>query len=225
MIPSLRQFRSWSYPTKFGFIATLLGIAMSVAFWLFPDSGKHLIELVSVEPQLAVPVPGHNAIERQLNRAKMEGVAASSPSTEFAVVIPFARPSLTKEDVPFEFAGNLIALSNASPIRSENQDLVFAPGKCRFLGQVHWSRQPDLLGEASITVLSCVLDNGDSYELGKFEGAEIGFLTPADQPGIKTLSLVEDGESVSLPKDGKYMVRFSSPLRDLPFKGKSIDPW
>lgn len=225
MIPSLRQFRSWSYPTKFGFVATLLGIAMSVAFWLFPDSGKHLIELVSVEPQPTVPVPGQNAIERQLNRAKMEGVAATAPSTEFAVAIPFARPILTKEEVSPEFAGSLVALSNVSPIRSENQDLVFAPGKCRFLGRVHWSRQSDLLGEASINVISCVLDNGDSYGFGEFEGAAIGFLAPADQPGSKTLSLVEEEKSVSLPKDGRYIVRFSSPIRDLPFKGKSIDTW
>jgi len=170
-------------------------------------------------------VPGQNAIERQLNRAKMEGVAATTPSTEFAVAIPFARPSLTQEEVPAEFAGNLVALSNASPIRSENQDLVFAPGRCRFLGLVRWSRQPALIGEASITVLSCVLDNGDSYGLGKFKGAEIGFLTPVDQPASKDILLVEEGRSVSLPKDGKYMVRFSAPLRNLPFKGKSIAAW
>jgi hypothetical protein len=206
-------------------VSFFVGLAVSVTFWLFPDSGKRLIERFGAESQPTVAVPGQNAIERRLNLAKMEGVAATTSSTEFAVAIPFARPSLTQEGLPPGFTGSLVALSNASPIRSENQDLVFSPGKCRFLGLVHWSRQPALIGAASITLISCVLDNGDSYELGTFEGAEIGFLTPVDKPANKDILLVEEGNSVSLPKDGKYTVRFLAPLRDLVFKGKSAVTW
>lgn len=221
MIPSLRQFRSWSYPTKFGFVTAIMGIFISIAFWLFPDGGKHIVEYFSTEPQPSILVPGKNAIERKINQAKMEGVVSTTPSTEFAVAIPFVRPGLTQEEAPSGFAGNLIALSNASPIRSENQDLVFAPGRCRFLGLVHWPHKQVLIGEATINALSCILDNGDSYGFGDIEGAEIGFLAPMDQPTSKTISLVEDDKLVSLPKDGKYIIRFSSPLHDLPFKGKS----
>lgn len=225
MIPSLRQFRSWSYPSKFGFVSFFVGITVSIALWLFPDSGKQFVEHVGAVPQPTVPVPGRNATEQQLNRAKMEGVTATTPSTEFAVAIPFARPSLTREDMPKEFSGNIVALSNASPLRSENQDLVFAPGKCRFLGLMHWSDKPALRGRASITAMSCVLDNGDYYGFGNFEGPEIGFVTPTDQPANKELVLVEEDKAVTLPKDGRYLVRLLSPLRDVPFKGKSAVAW
>lgn len=225
MIPSLRQFRSWSYPSKFGFVSFFVGLAVTVVLWLFPDTGKQLVSLVSSAPQPIVVVPGRNAIELQLNLAKMEGVTATIPSTEFAVAIPYARPSLTQEETPNGFSGNLVALSNASPLRSENQDLVFAPGKCRFLGQVHWSGKPALRAQASISTISCVLDNDDYYGFGNYEGPDIGFVTPLDQPANKELLLVEEEKVVTLPKDRKYVVRFLTPLRDLQFKGKSVVAW
>jgi hypothetical protein len=225
MIPSLRQFRSWSYPSKFGFVSFFVGLAVTIVLWLFPDSGKQLVAHVGAAPKPTVSVPGRNAIEQQLNLAKMEGVTATTPSTEFAVAIPYARPSLNQEEMPKGFAGNLVALSNASPMRSENQDLVFAPGKCRFLGLVHWADKPALRGQASIATISCVLDNGDYYGFGNFEGPDIGFVTQLDQPANKELLLVEEDKVVTLPKDGRYVVRFLTPLRDLPFKGKSVATW
>ena len=166
MIPTRSQFSRWSYPSKFSFVTFFIGIGISISLWLFPDSGKRLVERLVSEPQQTIPVPGKNAIEKQLNLAKMEGVTASTPSSEFAVAIPFARPSLSPGEIEPTFGGNIVAFSNASPLRSENQDIVFAPGKCRFLGSVSWSRQPILEGEAAIKALSCVLDNGDYYIRG-----------------------------------------------------------
>lgn len=225
MIPSLNQFNRWSYPSKFSFVTFFIGIAVSTAYWLFPDSGKGLIERFTVGPQQTIMVPGNNTIEKQLNLAKMEGVTASIPSSEFAVAIPFARPALTKGPNALPFGANVLGLSNASPLRSENQDIVFAPGKCRFLGTVQWIDQLTLRGEASINSLSCILDNGNHYDLGEFYGPAIGFATPIDQPAMKELQLVEEDKLVTLPRNGKYLVRFFRPLRNLSFKGKSGIIW
>ena len=158
-----------TYPSKFGFVTFFVGLTVNVGLWLFADTGKQLVAHVSTTSPPTIPVPGQNTIEQQLNLAKMEGVTATIPSTEFAMAIPFARPSLTKEEMPKGFEGNLVALSNASPLRSENQDLVFSPGRCRFLGLVQWSDKPTLRGQASITTISCVLDNGGYYEFGNSE--------------------------------------------------------
>ena len=225
MSPSLRQFRSCGYPSKFNNVWNFFGLALSVVLWLFADSGKHFVADLGSAAQQTVPVPGSNAIEQQINLAKMEGATATIPSSEFAVSIPYARPSLTQQQMPKGFSGNLVALSNASPMRSENQDLVFAPGKCRFLGLVHWPDKPALHGQASITTISCVLDNGDYYEFGNLEGHDIGFVTQLDQPAKKELLLVEEEKVVTLPKYGRYLVRLHKPLRDLPFKGKSVAAW
>lgn len=222
MIPGFRQFRRWSYPSKFGFVSFFVALAVTFVLWLFPDTGKQWIAHISEAPQLTLAVPGRNAIEQQLTLAKMVGVTATASSTEFAVAIPYVRPSLTTTAMPKGGAGNFVALSNASPLRSANQDLVFAPGKCRFLGLVHWSHQPGLRGWASIVTISCVLDNGDYYEFGNFAGPDIGFVTQLDQPANKELLLVEEDKVVTLPKDGRYMVRLLTPLRDLQFKGKSV---
>jgi hypothetical protein len=225
MIPSLSQFRRWSYPSKFAFVSFFISLAVSIGAWLFPDSGKQLVESIFAESQQAVTVPGGTVIEKQINLAKMEGVAASTPSSEFAVAIPFVRPSIVKgADHPAsEF--NIIGLSNASPLRPENQDIVFAPGRCRFLGSIRQPNQSVMKGEATITAMSCVMDNGDAYEFGKFGGAEIGFVTPIDQPSSNEVLLVEEDRIITLPRSGKYFVRFLVPLRELPYMGKSNVSW
>lgn len=225
LLPTRAQFRRWSYPNKYGFVLPIIGLAMGTAYWLFPDVGKHLINSMFSAPLLTVSVPGKNAIEQQINLAKMQSVVAIAPSTEFAVAIPFVHPTLpSSSEVPAEPA-NIIALSNASPLRSENQDIVFAPGKCRFLGSARWYDQPSMTGEVSITVLSCVLDNGDAYGIGRFDGAEIGFVAPIEQPSSRELQFIRDGKFTTFPLSGKYIVRFLSPLRDLSFTGKSVASW
>lgn len=225
MLPSLRQFRNWSYPSKFGFVSFFVSLCFAFVLWLFPDGGKWLIGRLSVTSQPTISVLGRNEIERQLNIAKMEGVGTYISSTEFAVAVPFVRPSLTKPEMGVEPAGAQIGLSNVSPLRSENQDLVFGPGKCRFHGKVQWSQYPALRGQASITTVGCVLDNGDSYSLGHFYGPEIGFLTPEAQPMNKEVILVEEDGGVTLPKSTKYLVRLHTPLRDISFLGKSSVSW
>jgi hypothetical protein len=229
VFPSRRQFCRWTYPAKFAFVTFFIGIAITICLgvttWLFPEAGKNIGDRLRSDPQETITVPGDNAIERALNRAKIEGVNATEPSSEFAVAIPFALPTLAADARDNNFSGNTVAFSNASPLRSTDQDLVFAPGKCRFLGSVRWTGEPALAGEAEITGLSCVMDNGDYYGFGKADGSAIGFVAPADEPGSKELALVEEGKYVTLPRDGKYLVRFFSPLRDIPLKGKSPASW
>lgn len=225
MLPSRRQFRKWNYPSKFGFVSFFVSLCFGFVLWLFPDGGKRLIGRLSVISQPTVSVLGRNEIERQLNIAKVEGVGINISSTEFAVAVPFVRPSLTKPEMGVEPSGAQIGLSNVSPLRSENQDLVFGPGKCRFHGKVQWSQYPSLRGQASITMIGCVLDNGDSYSLGHFNGPEIGFLTPEAQSMSKEVTLVEEDGGVTLPKSSKYLVRLHTPLRDISLLGKSNVPW
>lgn len=225
MFPGRDQFRRWSYPSKFSFVSFFMGLAIAITFWLFPDGGKHLVEIFVDEAKLTSQVPGQNYIERQINLAKIEGISTTTPSSQVAVVIPFARPSLTQEVLPHGFSGNMVALSNVSPIYSENQDIVFAAGRCRLLGFVTWRYPPELVGEASIKSISCVLDNRDSYEIGESEGAEIGFLAQLSQPTNREVKLVKESKSITLPKDGRYLVQFSNPLHDFKFRGKSAISW
>ena len=193
MIPSRPQFRRWSYPAKFGFVSFFVGLGVTLALWMFPDTGKNLIASLSSEKtQQSLPVPGSNGIERQINLAKMQGAASTTPSAEFAVAVPFARPTMPQEQVSTDWPSGLVALSNASPLRSSNQDVVFAPGRCRFIGTVFWSDRAKLQGEANISLMSCVLDNGDAYGVGSAQGPSIGFVAPLDDPTSRTLSLVAD---------------------------------
>lgn len=46
MLPTRNQFSKWSYPTKFGFVTAFIGLLLSIAFWLFPDAGKQLIDKI-----------------------------------------------------------------------------------------------------------------------------------------------------------------------------------
>ena len=47
MLPSRIQFRRWTYPSKFAFVSFFVALSLSVAFWLFPDTGKQLIARVA----------------------------------------------------------------------------------------------------------------------------------------------------------------------------------
>jgi len=51
MFPDRKQFRNWSYPSKFGFVSFFVGllvsVLISVLFWLFPDTGKRLVALAA----------------------------------------------------------------------------------------------------------------------------------------------------------------------------------
>jgi len=225
MIPTRQQFKKWSYPTKFGFISFFFSFAVTVFFWLFPDAGKQLIAAVVTEDQQEIKVPGRNAVERQINLAKILGIALSDPSTEFAVAVVFVRPIMSRSLPSDDGSDNIVALSNASPLRSADQDLVFAPGKCRFLGVLRWLDRKNLKGEAVISTLSCVLDNGDSYGFGNVDGPAIGFVAPLDEPMSRSLSLVEEGWSTTLPLSGQYLVRLHSPLHGISYKGKSENLW
>ncbi|MGN6083550.1 hypothetical protein [Trinickia sp.] len=231
MLPKLNQFRRWTYPNKFGFVTFFIAITVAIAsflaaicFWLFPDFGKELGDmLISGRPE-SVVIPGDNAIEKAINKAKMKGINSTDPSTDFAVAIPFARPSLSKS-AETNYNSDIVALSNASALRSSNQDLVFAAGRCRFLGTVSWSGQTSLIGTADITGVSCVMDNRDSYNFSAPDGHSIGYLTPVDQPASREISLAKEGPVVTLPEDGVYLVRFTLPLRSMSFTGKSSIAW
>ena len=47
MFPNRKQFRRWTYPSKFAFVSFFIGILVTVIFWLFPDNGKRLVALAA----------------------------------------------------------------------------------------------------------------------------------------------------------------------------------
>lgn len=224
MYPTRAQFRKWTYPTKFGVVSTTVSIVLGVAFWLFPDTGKAFIAILRGSVPPSVEVPGRNTIERQINLAKMQEPQALTPSTEFASAVVFVRPSLSRSHSANRDA-SLFAVSNSSPLRSSNPDIVFAAGKCRFAGHVSVIDSERSLAEATILMISCLLDNGDSYGLGTVEGTPIGFLARAETATSKQLPLVQEDRLLTLQLDAKYVVRLYQPLESIPFRGKSASGW
>lgn len=232
MFANRTQINKWKYLSKFSYFSGLISITLglisiifTIIFWVFPDNGKQLLDSIISKPQNTGLIPGNNIIEKQINRAKIEGVTAPEASTEFVVAVPFVRPSLTAQNTNSSFGEDTVGFSNASPLRYEDQDIVFAPGKCRFLGSVDWSQQPILKGQSGITVISCVLDNGDVYSFGDINGPKIGFVTSIEHPANKELNLIREDKSVTLPLNERYLVRFLTPIHELVFKGKSSVSW
>lgn len=172
-----------------------------------------------------IAIPGNNAIEKQINRAKLEGALITTASTEFATAVPFVFPILVPGSDTVDRHGNIVALSNSSPLRPQNHDIVFDAGRCRFLGFATWPIESALVGRASITMISCVLHNGDAYGLGESAGPEIGFVARLETPADRDLRLVRSRSTTSLVKDDKYIVRFNQPILGMTYKGKSIAPW
>ena len=206
-------------------VAAVGVFALGGLTWLFTQRDYSFLDSITSGVSSSVPVPGRSLLERQINLAKMEGAAALTSSTEFATAVPFARPSLARGEGAQVSGADVFAFSNASPLRSENQDLVFGAGRCRFLGRVAWSDQSVPQAQALIDGLSCVLDNRDAYSLRNPDGAPIGFVARIETPESETLILVDDGKSVTLPLNQKYIVRFFKPIKDISFKGKSSVAW
>ncbi|MCA7999904.1 hypothetical protein [Burkholderia metallica] len=225
-IPSARQTNASPSPSKWWKPRRRL-VALGVFASLFVAVGTWGLsksERESTNAQPLIPVPGRSMIDRSINLAKMEGATSTDASNEFVIAIPFARPSLPRGSTMPEGA-NVVALSNASPLRVDNQDIVFGAGRCRMLGTVEWPDQSILQGEATIQGLSCVMENGDSYSLGRENTSPIGFVTEAGTPANRTLSLIDDDKTVTLPPNHRYMVRFFEPVRALTFTGKSAITW
>ncbi len=172
-----------------------------------------------------VIIPGQNSLEKQINRAKLEGASTTISSSEFVTAVPFVVPHLVPGADATEVTGNHVALSNSSPLRPKNQDLVFNAGRCRFLGFATWPTESVLLGNASITTISCVMHNGDAYGLGESGGPVIGFVAKLDSPADRDLPLVRNQGAATLSKDDKYIVRFNQPIQEMVFKGKTETPW
>ncbi|MBD3814858.1 MAG: hypothetical protein IE913_00025 [Halothiobacillus sp.] len=224
MIAFFVRIRTWT-STKFALISLLAGLAATFAAWLFPDSGKKLVDQITSPNISMLPIPGDNTIEKQLSIAKMHGVGLNTISTEFALAIIFARPSLTGTPADSDYGGNIVALSNASSLRSTNQDLVFSPGRCRFIGKLHLTQPSEARGRVFITTMSCLLDNGDAYGLGEFDGPSIGFLTVEEKPMSSEVELIEEKGGLTLPLSTRFLVRFNAPLSDITYNGKSSDRW
>ncbi|MYN41381.1 SMEK domain-containing protein [Duganella sp. FT109W] len=178
---------------------------------------------INLGAERTVVIPGANALEQQINRAKMEGITTTLSSAQFVEAYVFARPSLSRDSL--EQMGDQVALSNASPLEPEGQDLVFAAGRCRFLGHVKWQDLSALTARAVITVISCQLDNRDTYELGNYDGPGIGMVVRAATPAIPDLQLIKEDRAFTLPANEKYVIRFTQPIHQLHPSGKSAIAW
>ena len=173
-----------------------------------------------------VPVPGNTTIERQINRAKLEGAAVTTASAEWVTAVPYVFPIFFSGDGPGADIARYIALSNSSPLRPLNQDIVFDAGRCRLFGAGTQPIGSVAIGNASITSISCVMHNGDSYSYGDRDGPEIGFVTTVEYPANRDLPLVQEGPgSMVLSGDSKYRVQFLQPIAEMRSTGKSSINW
>ncbi|WP_321847549.1 hypothetical protein [Burkholderia diffusa] len=163
-------------------------------------------------------------LEKQINLAKMIGATATDASDELWLPFHSADRRYRADRGRWNPQINVF-VSNASPLRPAKQDIVFGAGRCRIHGTVDWPNQTVLQGEATIDGIACTLENGDSYVLEHDGAAQIGFMTEIGTPSSRTLSLIEDDKSVTLPVNHRYMVRFFSPIQALRFTDKSSLPW
>lgn len=188
-------------------------VGLPIIMWLFADTGKNWVTQLSGDAPETVAIQGDTSVSRQVNLAKMLGANATDPSAEIALTIPVARPSLDASASPITSQPDLLVLTNASPIRPLDQETVFSPGKCMFLGHVSLRDTKRLIGETLIHSLSCTSDTGNIYEIGDIDGPSIGFLAPVSSPTSHNIDLVKENKVLTVPRSGQYLLRLNSPLR------------
>ncbi len=209
---SMRRFlRKMAAPFGAAVIVFLAGVAAAYAMGIAGNPGR--------------AIPGETGIEQAINRAKIEGATLTEASSESVSAVAFAYPVLTPAPEAAGVDGGPFALSNSSPLRPENQDIVFAAGRCRFLGHANWPSEATPSARASISVVSCVQLNGDSYEYGSFDGPEIGYVTTLEHPASRELPVDKSQRAPTLSRDTHYVVRFAPPIHALTPAGKSSQIW
>src|SRR5690625_4953697 len=121
-VPTKRQWKTWSLPSRLTAIGVLLTLVFGFLgvfanFVPYPD----LVQLLTAD---AVPVPGANLIERQIARAKMEGVRHSAPSSAQLLAKFYTRPILNELDGGFSApsVAQMAAVVTVSPFKPKNQD-------------------------------------------------------------------------------------------------------
>ncbi|MEF3097788.1 hypothetical protein EC841_1188 [Raoultella ornithinolytica] len=198
--------------------AVLIGIIAPVATGVIASWAYSW--LTATEPALSVNVPGQNAIDQAISKAKMEGAGYNTPSASEVVAKFYVLPTVTSK---LDTISSVFSLVLVSPFKPVNADFTFDAGDCRFLGYVTDFNPLSRDAVFSIKTVSCTDNANQSYELD-FEDyihAPQGLLADIKSPTERhlTLSREKDG-TYSLPLYTNVLVKFNKPVSALEAIGK-----
>lgn len=203
-----------------GFWLSVFGIVLGTAYYIFPFSG-----VLSFFEKSRVEIPGDSLIEQKLSMAKIEGVKYKSPSNAFTIAKPLTLPVLNELTNPLvtESWGNKFMLASVSPFKPSNQDTIFDPGQCRFLGKATGVDTVKMEGTFDIETISCVDSRVEAYELTAkmLHSRRIGYLARASDIGNNSLPLSKNDKVLSLGDEQNVVVIFDNPVNQMRWVGKS----
>lgn len=149
-----------------------------------------------------VVVPGERAIDRMINKAKMEGAIISDVRDNALLGKVYVRPIAELIDAEDNFSH--IAVTLMSPFKPLGTGYTYKADDCRFLGKASHFDQGINKARFYIYTASCSRNDGSVYEADarKLEGVrEIGYLSLPGLSGQQYVPLVEEGKNHSLPME------------------------
>jgi len=197
-------------------ISIIVAIVTSIfASWVFSW-------ITAAKPPLSVRVPGNNAIDLAISKAKMEGAGYNTSSASNVVAKFFVLPTVTSE---LDINSSVFSLVSVSPFKPLNADYTFDAGDCRFLGYVTDFNPLTRDAVFSIKTISCTDNANQSYQLSfkNYIDSPQGLLSDIDSPTEQHLTLSrEKNGTYSLPLYTNVLVKFNKPVSALELKGKAI---
>ncbi|KZN61813.1 hypothetical protein N473_21740 [Pseudoalteromonas luteoviolacea CPMOR-1] len=169
-------------------------------------------------------VPGFNNVEKQLNRAKIEGLEYTQASSSTFVAKLFVKSSL--EEVIYG-GDALFAFTSVTPVKSINEEYVFEAGKCRFIGKGKEFYIDRGYSRIDIKLINCVDDSRNSFGIDAEQLGlhRIGYLSMAGKPGNPNVRFIADGNIHTLETNINYLINMDVPITSLPKNGKSFERW
>ncbi|WP_206747583.1 hypothetical protein, partial [Vibrio lentus] len=147
-----------------------------------------------------VVVPGEYAIERMINKAKMEGSIIPDIKDNALLGKVYVRPIAEFIDTEDNFSH--IAVTLMSPFKPLGSDYLYKADDCRFLGKASHFDKRTKKARFYIYAASCNRNDGTVYEADarKITGVkEIGYLSLPGLSGQQYVPLIEEGRNHSLP--------------------------
>ncbi|WP_152681879.1 hypothetical protein [Chromobacterium subtsugae] len=198
---------------RIGLLLTLVFGIFPISAWLFPFPGFSIYSIFT-EKKPTVAVPGDTKIEERINQAKMEGLSYKQSSADFFIGKIIIQPVLNDfENTQYaEALGNNVLLTNVSPFKPINMDLVFEPGQCKI--QATASEINKEKNEATFQAegLSC----NDQKNIYTTNSAEeyLGFLSPISDLSKNKLPLITEDKSLTI-ESSNVIVRFYRPIENM----------
>lgn len=218
------NIKKWAVPGKEKNVGNWLGILsilLTSIFYFFPFPG--VLDFFGKD---RVEIPGDSVIEQKLSLAKIEGVKYKRPSNAFVIAKPITLPVLNELTNPLvtESWGNKFILASVSPFKPLDQDIIFEPGQCRFLGKATHVDATKMEGSFEIENISCVDSRAKAYELTakNLKVRRVGYVVRANDIGNTNLLLSMKGRVLTIGDKQNVIIVFDSPVNILQWIGKSL---